>query len=557
MAKMSGAEFIASFLERNAVTHVFFMQAILMNTQKALSKSNRVRPVLAHSEKSAVYMADGYARASGRPGVCMAQKIGASNLAAGLRDAYLACSPVIAITGGAYLETQDRHTYQEVEDIPAFKPVTKFNARVDLVERLPDVMRQAFRASTTGTPGPIHLEIAGHIGEVENQIADIEVVADTAFQRLPAFRPVPPADAVRAALDRLAQASRPILVAGGGVRASGAGAELIAFAERMQIPVATALNAKDTFPGAHPLAVGVPGVYSRKSANQALLEADLVFFIGSHTGSQLTCNWRVPPTSTATMQLDINGEELGRHYPNDVSLMGDAKATLSLLIEAAQGVDISARVEWIQRTQALVGEWRDEMTALMHSDASPLRPERICATLTEWLPEDAILISDTGHSGMWTGGIVDLRTGQSYLRAAGSLGWSFPAGIGAKLAQPERPVIVFTGDGGFWYHFPDLETAVRCNVPVITIVNNNSSLNQGMTSDEVAKDFPTETWHFNQVDFSKIARSLGAEGIRVEHAGELEGALDRALAMNRPCVIDVVSDVNAQAPTAYLGENAT
>lgn len=554
MAKLSGAEFIATFLERNGVTHVFFMQAFLMNTQAALARSNRVRPVLAHSEKAAVYMADGYARASGRPGVCMAQKIGASNLAAGLRDAHLACSPVIALTGGAYLTTQDRHTYQEVEDVPAFKPVTKFTARVDLLERLPDVLRQAFRASTTGTPGPAHIEIAGHMGEVEDQSADLQVITDEAFQRLPPFRPIPPADAVARAIARLGEAERPILVAGGGVRASGAAAQLLAFAERMQIPVATALNAKDTFPGVHPLAVGVPGVYSRKSANRAMLEADLVFFIGSHTGSQLTCNWRVPPIGTAAMQLDINGEELGRHYANDVSLMGDARSTLALLTEAAADIDPAPRAQWVQRVQTLVADWRAEMAPLMASEASPLRPERICATLTDWLPANAILVADTGHSGMWAGGIIDLQPGQSFLRAAGSLGWSFPAAIGAKLAQPDRPVVVFTGDGGFWYHFPELETAVRLNVPLIVIVNNNASLNQGMTTEEVGADFPTETWHYNDVSFAAVAQSLGAEGIRVERANELEEALDRALAMNRPCVIDVASDINAQAPVAYLGE---
>ena len=557
MTNMSGAEFIASFLERNGVTHVFLMQSVLVNTQKALVRSNRVQPVVAHSEKSAAYMADGYARACGRPGVCLAQKIGASNLAAGLRDAYLACSPVIAMAGGAYLETQDRHTYQQVDDMTAFKPVTKFSARVDLLDRLPDVMRQAFRAATVGTPGPVYVEVAGHSGEpIEDALGDLDVSVDTAFQCLPPFRPAPPADAVGAAIERLAAAERPILVAGGGVRASGAESELVAFAERLQIPVATALNAKDTVPGAHPLSVGVPGTYSRESANRAILESDLVFFIGSHTSSQLTCNWQVPRRGTAVMQLDINGEELGRHYPNDVSLIGDAKTGLAMLIEAAQGEDASRRQDWVARTQSLVERWRTEMAPHMSSDASPVRPERVCSVLSEWLPPDAILVSDTGHSGMWTGGVVDLKSGQSYLRAAGSLGWSFPAGIGAKLAQPTRPVVVFSGDGGFWYHFPDLETAVRANVPLITIVNNNSSFNQGMHIDAADGYYAPGTWQFEAVDFARVAEDLGALGIRVEKPEELVHALDRALASGRPSVIDVVSDIRAQAPEAFLGEPA-
>ena len=559
MTQMTGAQFIADFLERSDVTHVFWVPAVLMQTLREMEGKNRIQRILAHSEKAAVYMADGYARASRRPGVCFAQKIGASNLAAGLRDPHLACTPIIAITGTSSPKTQARHTYQQVDDMPAFAPVTKFNARVDTIERLPDMLLQAFRSATTSTPGPVHLEIQGHLAELEDQSADLDIVVEERFQHLPPFRPVAEPDAVAEAVEALNSAERPVIVAGGGVRTSGAGAELVALAEKLQIPVATALNAKSVIPGTHPLNVGVPGVYSRKSANRALLETDLVFFAGSHTGSQVTHLWELPPAGTRVIQLDINPEELGRHYPNEISLMGDCKVSLQAMVNYAdQLASVEDRSPWVSRAADLVAEWHGEVDTLMLSDAVPIRPERICHELNQWLPDNAIMMTDTGHSGMWTGGFVDLKPGQDFLRAAGSLGWGLPASIGAKLGAPDRPVVLFSGDGGFWYHFNELETAVRWNVPIIAIVNNNSSLNQGIDEEIAARGGTLEgrhgdVWQFNDTNFAAVAQSLGAEGIRVEEPGQLRDAFDTALEMERPCVIDVVTDNMAQAPYAFVG----
>lgn len=559
MTQMTGAQFIADFLERSEVTHVFWVPAVLMQTLRDMEGKNRIQRILAHSEKAAVYMADGYARVSRRPGVCFAQKIGASNLAAGLRDPYLACTPIVAITGTSTPKTQHRHTYQQVDDMPAFEPVTKFNARVDALERLPDMLLQAFRSATTATPGPVHLEIQGHLAELEEQSADLTVIVEERFQHLPPFRPVAEPEAVAKAVEAINSAKRPVIVAGGGVRTSAADRELVALAEKLQVPVATALNAKSIIPGRHPLNVGVPGVYSRKSANRALLETDLVFFAGSHTGSQVTHLWELPPAGTRVVQLDINPEELGRHYPNEVSLMGDCKVSLNAMIEyAGKLAQINDRSSWVARAQTLVDEWHTEVDPLMRSVAVPIRPERICHELNEWLPDNAIMMTDTGHSGMWTGGFLDLKPGQDFLRAAGSLGWGLPASIGAQLGAPDRPVVLFSGDGGFWYHFNELETAVRWNVPIIAIVNNNSSLNQGIDEEIAARGGKLEgrhgdVWRFNNTNFAAVAQSLGAEGIRVEDPGELRNAFQQALELRRPCVIDVVTDDMAQAPYAWVG----
>src|SRR5215470_12279518 len=191
MPKMMGAHFIAKSLESYGVSHVFFVPAIMSHTLAALDMHTGIKRIMTHGEKSAVYMADGYARASGRVGVSFAQCIGAANLAAGLRDPYLACSQLVVLTGGPYAESRSRHVYQEIEDYPLFKPVTKYSARVDTVSRLPDTLRQAFRAATTGTPGPAHLELAGHQGELEREAADLEVVAEPQFGRVPPLRIAP------------------------------------------------------------------------------------------------------------------------------------------------------------------------------------------------------------------------------------------------------------------------------------------------------------------------------------------------------------------------------
>ena len=240
--KMTGAQCLADMLKGYGVTHVFHVPAVLRTTYAEMERRTDIKRLHVHGEKAAAYMADGYARASGKPGICMAQVIGALNLAAGLRDAYLAHSPVIAMTGGREPKNKFRKVYQEVDDVPAFEPVTKFNATVDDVARFPDMVRQAFRAAVTGCPGPVHLQFRGNEGQIDAEEADMEPLVEPRFSRVPGFRPAPDEASVAAALTILQDAARPVLVAGGGVRASGAGAALVALAEALQIPVATSLN---------------------------------------------------------------------------------------------------------------------------------------------------------------------------------------------------------------------------------------------------------------------------------------------------------------------------
>jgi acetolactate synthase-1/2/3 large subunit len=486
----------------------------------------------------------------------MAQVIGALNLAAGLRDAWLAHSPVIAFTGGREPRTKFRKVYQEIDDMPAFEPVTKFNATVDDVARFPDMIRQAFRVAVSGCPGPVHLQFRGNEGQVDAEEAELEPLVEPLFARVPPFRPEPDRASILAALALLQQAERPVLIAGGGVRASGAAAELVGLAEALQIPVATSLNGKDTIAGNHPLSVGVVGSYSRESANRAVNRADLVCFIGTETGGMTTHFWAVPPIGTPAIQIDIDAQAIGRNYPLKAALNGDAKVTLTRMLEHADRGSTARRAAWVKEAQAICGEWTAKYAPALASDAAPIRPERICSELSRHLPHDAIVVVDTGHAGMWMGGMFDLVSPrQSYLRSAGHLGWAFPAGLGAKCGAPERPVVTFTGDAGFWYHIAEVETAVRWKINAVTVVNNNSGGNQskrgfdrayGGTQTEQAR----ELWTYNKVDFAKLAQDMGALGIRVEKPGEIAGALAQALAAGRPAVIDVVTDIDALAPLA-------
>ena len=557
-SEITGSRLFAEMMQGYGVSHVFYMPAILLGGLAEMEAMN-IRRVMTHGEKSAAYMADGYARASGKPGVCMSQQIGASNLSAGLRDAYMANAPLIAITGGPPVNAHYRNGYQEVEDFSQFDAVTKFNARVDDVSRLPDLLRQAFRAATSGAPGPVHLQIRGPHGQAANAKTTLAPLVEPQFAQVPPFRPRAEEAQVAAALALLMRAERPILVAGGGVTASRAQAELVTFAEKLQIPVATSLNAKGAISETHALAVGVSGQYSRACANQAIVEADLVFFIGSHTGGQGTIDWSIPPAGTRVIQLDIDPLELGRNYPNAVSLQGDARAVLEQLIAAAVPRSGAAVTAWAARTAQLVAEWRSAFAALLNSNATPIRPERICKEITDALPPDGVLVSDTGHSGMWTGAMVDItQPGQRYIRCAGSMGWGFPGAMGVQCALPGQTVICFTGDGAFYYHIGELETAARFNINLIVVVNNNTALNQeiplwdNVYPDKSAANARTEElWSFNNTDFARVAESFGCVGIRVTDPQDLRPALLRAIGLNRPVVIDVVSDVKAFAPKGW------
>ena len=556
MTTMTGSQFISETFKGYGIEHLFVMPYVLNHVMRDCEKLG-LRSIMCHSEKGAAYMADAYARITRRPSVCMAQSVGAANLAAGLQDAYLACSPVLAITGRLSEIKQKRNAYQEIDHAGPFSAVTKYNQIINSANELPFFLRQAFRESTSGTPGPSHLDFYGIDGTiVANDSADLEVIIEEPFSKIPAFRPEPELSLVLDALKLLANAKRPIIVAGGGITASGAEKELLDFAEKLSIPVATALNAKTAIPWDHHLSIGVPGNYSRECANKLLCQADMVFFIGSHTGGQVTHDWRIPPAGTDVIQLDINPAELGRSYPIKLGMQGDAKVSLRKMIEHSESPSQNKQ-QWLSTVKKHVSDWREEVSQFVDSDEIPMRPERLCRELSDAMPSDTVLVSDTGHSGVWTGSMVDLKhPDQSFLRCAGSLGWGIPAAIGAKCAVPERPVVCFTGDGGVYYHVTELDTALRFGINPVIVVNNNSSLNQEQGGVEgiygARTKLTDEKWMLSELDFDKVAESLGCFGIQVKKPSEFEGALDQALKSGKPAIIDVKTHIDGIAPGAWL-----
>jgi thiamine pyrophosphate-dependent acetolactate synthase large subunit-like protein len=554
-ARMSGAEWLASALAAAGTTHIFFVESVLRRTLLA-AEDLGVKLVLAHSEKAAVYMADGYARLARRPGIALAQSVGAANLAAGLQDPYLGRSPVIAITGRKPHAFQNRNAYQEIAHAPLFAGATKFSSPVEDATDLPRLLAFAWNAALSSPARPVHLDFSGYVGEVieRGEVTEPPVIA-AASRRLPPHRPVADEREIEHAAALLSGARRVAIVAGDDAAASEAGPELLALAEALKAPIATTLGAFGVVPTRHPLWAGVAGSYSAPPANRIVCGADLVLFVGCDTGDQVTLNWTVPALHTPVVQIEADPMEIGRSYPQASGVLGDPKATLARLVAALGKPERDP--SFAGEAARLVAEWRAAMRSLSESAETPIRVERLCEEVNRALPENGILVADTGYSGIWTGTMIDLNgKGQSYLRAAGSLGWSFPAALGAACAAPERKVLCFSGDGGFYYHLAELETARRCKIGAAIVINNNSGFGQNLTGvHRAAGNRPgrgEELIRFGPTDFAAVARSFGVRGIRVEEPAALAPALAEALAAKETVVVDVVTALEPRAPEPWI-----
>lgn len=550
---VSGGQVIAEMLQAHDVECVFFMDAILRRALVEMENLG-IRRILLHSEIAAAYMADGYSRITGKPAVCMAQSVGAANLAAGLQDAFFAQSSIVALTGRQPADMQYRNAYQELPHEPLFRSVTKNSMRVDQIEQLPHILRQAFREATTGRTGPVHIDIAGHTGDViGSAMLPGFSLKGRAFSSRPAFRAPVERGLLDQAIELISKAERPLIVADLGVCISQAEAALREFAELTSIPVVASLDAKAVLPENHALNAGIVGSYSKACANQVAAAADLVIFAGSIVGDHVSSNWSLPMPGVPVIQIDVDPAQLGRNYPDALGLPGDVRTIIEQLREQCPQI---SRPLWLEQVQGYVREWNDSVAQFRASESVPIRPERLCAELSEVLPADTILVADTGHSSQWSGTFVQLRhAGQRYLRAAGSLGWGFPASLGAKLAEPQATVVCFTGDGGFMYHMSELETALRWGLNTITVVNNNHCLSQGMRSIKAAygdvDGNSEEIYHYRPMNFAAIAEAMGCLGIRVTKPSDFAAAFTRALSSKLPVVIDVVTDPVVLAPLAW------
>jgi len=538
------SEQIAEMLSGYGVSHFFFVPVILPETVKRMSERG-ILPVMTHGEKAAAYMADGYARISRKVGLCGAQAIGSTNLAAGLRDAYMARSPVVALSGEPDAGNSYRNLYQDVDDHGAFEAVTKWNAHVPGPSRFPDLLRQAFRTASSGVPRPVHLGLVGRTGNPGDSPAEGVTRAEPRYGMSPSDRPMAARSSVAAAVELLAGARRPVILAGNGVARSGAEREVVALAEQLGIPVVTSLNGLATIGYDHPLYGGVVGEYGADFANAILLRADVVLVAGSSLGSMTTRNWSLIPADAQIIQVDIDGAEIGRNFEVAVPMAGDVGAVIGQLTAAASR---QAPAEWAAEIANTRAGWRATAAESETSGAIPMRPDRLFAMLGDEAAADAVMVGDTGHTAAWTARHLRLSGRQSIVRAAGSLGWGLPASLGVKCACPDREVICVTGDAGFFYHVGELETARRYGLKVIVVVNNNTSMNQETFFWDADSADQRKNWQFHDTDLAEIARGFGCHGARVDDPADFAAALDKARACGLPAVLDVRTDIAVVAP---------
>jgi len=356
---------------------------------------------------------------------------------------------------------------------------------------------------------------------------------------------------IKAAVQEIAKAKKPVIVIGRGAAISGAGEEIYELAKKADIPVVTSPDGKGLIDELDALWCGIVGSYGMDCANKVVLAADLVIFIGTQTGDQTTFDWKVPAIATKVIQIDIDPEELGKNYPNSIALLGDAKVVTSQLLEKVWAAKHEA---WRMEARNYVDNTLAEYDLQQNSQEIPMRPERLCAEISKALPDNAVLVADTGYSAVWTATMLRMKTSQKYFRAAGSLGWSFPASLGIKCGAPDRPVICFTGDGAFYYHLNEMETAARNNINTVTIINNNKALVQcrsdlSLVYKDAMEKMPRR-FHYLDVDFCKIAEAYGCWAKRVDDPNEIGEAIKEALAVGKPALIDARTQRDAEVPEA-------
>jgi acetolactate synthase-1/2/3 large subunit len=538
---------LAKMVRAYGAEYVFTLTGAPQNPLIDLQNREGVRVVLGRSERSAFAMADAYARVTGKPTFGIVQfGPGATYLPASIIDAYWASSPLIAISGTTTTNTRYRYEYQELEQTSMFPAITKWAGDLPQPERIADVLRTAVRAAVSGVPGPVYLGVpADWFGKRLATAPDI--YAEAAFLKTPALRVAPLAQDVERAIALLASAEKPVLIAGGGVILSEAWAELTALAEALNIPVVTTMAGKGSIADSHPLSVGACGRYSRKVANDTLAAADFCLSVGTKLSSMGTDVFKYPRKGTRIVHIDLDPNSLGRTYREELSIVADSRAALTMLCEAA----ITARLNgsrwagWTKQVQGSVASWLEDLERVSRDPLHEgrLNPYHLMRLLNQHLDGNDMLVADTGYMAAWAVTVLQQKhPGRNILRAAGSLGWAFPAAFGAKLAVGDkRRVFGLTGDGGIGYHIADLETALRLKTPVIQIVLNNCSLAfEYHVQKYVHEEMCPEASEFLDVPFGDVACAFGAHGERVTSPEQFIPALRRAEESGKPAIVDVV-----------------
>jgi len=557
--RLTGAEAVVEMLRLHGVETIFGLCGdTSLPFYDALARlPHGMRHVLTRDERSAAYMADGYARVSGRVGVCEGPSGGgATYILPGLIEANESSVPILAITTDVSVSARGRYTLTEVDQGALMRPLTKWNAVLDRAADIPRVFRAAFNRMTTGRPGAAHIALPF---DVQNGAVDPgEVWGDSALGRYPASRVAPEDAQIEQAARLLRAAKRPVAICGGGPVIAGAEAALAMLAGRLSMPVATTVSGQGSIADDHPLAVGVVGSNGGTPETRAMIDAaDLVLFIGCRAGSVTTERWRHPaPGRKTIVHVDVDPAVIGTNYRTDAPVVGDARLALEALCAALDDLaDRAADAAAIAAVRAARAEKFARFEALAGSAETPIRPERLVAALASALDPDAIVVADPGTPCPYLSAYFPVRgTGRRLFsnRAHGALGYALSAAAGAQFARPGVKCVAVMGDGSFGMSVGELETLTRFRLPLTCVVVSNAVYGWIKAGQRAGYERRYYSVDFSQTDHAAVAAAYGVKSWRVTEPGMLETALRQAIAHAGPTLVDVVCQPlhEAQAPVS-------
>ncbi len=555
---ISGAEAMVRLLQAHDVKHIFGLCGdTTLPFYDALQRLDHgMEHILTRDERCAAYMADGYARVTGRVGVCEGPSGGgATYILPGVVEANESSIPILSITSDVSVTSRGRYPLTELDQESLFRPLTKFNGLIDHAQRLPNMVRGAFRAMTTGTPGATHL---GFPYDVQNAPVDeAEIWAQTDFVNYPAWRSAPDPQSIKSATEAILASKKPVIVCGGGIVIAGAERVLQQIAEKLNLIVATTISGQGSMADGHPNHLGVVGSNGGVPATRKVVdEADLIIYIGCRAGSVTTERWRSPATNVKIVHIDSDPMAISANYKTDVAVVADAKLALEALNQilespATPELDFGGS----QRVSKALKIKFDVFNKLAASDDMPIKPERTIAELNKILPPDAIIVADPGTPCPYFSAYYQTPLAGRYFisnRAHGALGYSLSAAIGAQFGRPDAKVIAAMGDGSFGFTVGELETVTRYNLPITFIVFSNSVYGWIKAGQKTGFDERYYSVDFNRTDHAAVAQSFGVKSWRVEDPAELGGVLKQAIEFDGPTLIDIISQPlqDAEAPVS-------
>jgi len=543
MVEMTGAKALLEALKAEGVKHMFGIPGgAIIPVYDALYDEREIRHILVRHEQGAAHAADGYARASGKPGVCMTTSgPGATNLTTGILNAYMDSSPVVAISGQVLTSLLGADAFQEADMLSVMLPITKHNFIVHRAEDVPRVVRLAFKVATTGRPGPVHIDLPkdAQAGKV-----DVKIPADVEYSK--PVKMEPDIGQVHMAVNLLTQAERPLVFAGGGVMWSGASPEVVALAEMLGAPVVTSLLGKGAIPEDHPLAMGMLGMHGRMAANLAISECDVLLGVGVRFDDRATGDVRHFAPKAKIIHIDIDPAEVGKIVRVDVSVFGDAKHSLAAIIkELKKRAKLRKPSEWLKHTEKL----RKDFAPRMDYDDVPIKPQRAIKEIMGVLGEDAIVVTEVGQCEMWAAHFFTVRKPRHFISSGGlgTMGFGFPASMGVKVARPECDVVDIAGDGSFLMNSQELATVVENKINVVVCILNNRYLGMVKQWQDLFFQKRRSAVYLGETpDFVKLAEAYGAWGDRATRPSEIAPKLREALKCGKPAVLDIIIDPDEQ-----------